>query len=69
MFAGSDLAVVLVQASKKRKDVDRRASKGRKIRYQVVDKMINFMVPKDSSNDEMVSTLFSNLFGQVSKKA
>ena len=48
---------------RKRKLVDRRASKGRKIRYTVVDKLVNFMVPEDSHTDDRVSSLFSNLFG------
>ena len=43
--------------------VDRRASKGRKIRYNVIDKLVNFMVPEDVHTDDRVASLFSNLFG------
>jgi protein AATF/BFR2 len=53
-----------VQVQKKRKAVDRRASKGRKIRYTVIDKLVNFMVPVDMHPDNSrVASLFSNLFG------
>ena len=43
--------------------MDRRASKGRKIRYNVIDKLVNFMVPEDVHTDDRVASLFSNLFG------
>jgi protein AATF/BFR2 len=52
-----------LQANKKRKEVDRRASKGRKIRYTVIDKLVNFMVPVEMQDDSRVASLFSNLFG------
>ncbi|KMZ55937.1 putative Protein BFR2 [Zostera marina] len=48
---------------KKRKMVDRRASKSRKIRYNVHDKIANFMAPKTMRVPEMASKLFENLFG------
>ena len=55
-------------ASKKKKDVDRRASKGRKIRYTEIAKLANFTFPK--SRTATTSTLqedewFRSLFGGV----
>ncbi|GAB4815144.1 hypothetical protein N2152v2_002190 [Parachlorella kessleri] len=48
---------------KQRKVVDRRASKGRKIRYHVHEKLVNFMTPVDQDAPVFASQLFSNLFG------
>jgi protein AATF/BFR2 len=50
--------------SKKRKTVDRRASKGRKIRYTVHDPLVNFMAPELMVLPPMATKLFANLFGQ-----
>lgn len=52
--------------NKKRKVVDRRASKGRKIRYNVHEKIVNFMAPVPMNLPPMAEKLFSNLFGQRS---
>jgi len=52
------------QHTKKRKVVDRRASKGRKIRYNVLEPLVNFMAPEPMELPPMTSKLFSNLFGQ-----
>lgn len=52
-----------MQGSKKRKHVDRRASKGRKLRYTVQPKLVNFMTPVDHQLPIYASQLFSNLFG------
>ncbi|KAE8038597.1 hypothetical protein FH972_011091 [Carpinus fangiana] len=49
--------------TKKRKIVDRRASKSRKIRYQVHEKIVNFMAPRPSDLPPMAPKLFENLFG------
>jgi protein AATF/BFR2 len=49
-----------------RKQVDRRASKGRKIRYTVQPKLVNFMVPRASEqqyDQHLTEELFSTLFG------
>lgn len=47
-----------------RKLVDRRASKGRKIRYTVQPKLVNFMVPRPPEHDDhLTDELFSALFG------
>lgn len=51
--------------NKIKKVVDTRASKGRKIRYAVHNKMVNFMARNDPSewSNEAKSELFSSLFG------
>lgn len=49
--------------TKKRKIVDRRASKSRKIRYNIHEKIVNFMAPHPPVNlPEMTPKLFENLF-------
>eukprot|EP00262_Sarcandra_glabra_P016415 TRINITY_DN5338_c0_g1_i2.p1 TRINITY_DN5338_c0_g1~~TRINITY_DN5338_c0_g1_i2.p1 ORF type:complete len:378 (-),score=91.24 TRINITY_DN5338_c0_g1_i2:60-1193(-) len=53
---------------KKRKLVDRRASKSRKIRYQVHDKIVNFMAPEPMNIPPMAPKLFENLFGLRNQK-
>ncbi|KAJ7551786.1 hypothetical protein O6H91_06G028400 [Diphasiastrum complanatum] len=52
--------------NKKRKAVDRRASKGRKIRYNVFEPLVNFMAPEPMVLHPVAMKLFSNLFGHVS---
>ncbi|KAK4753110.1 hypothetical protein SAY87_021908 [Trapa incisa] len=49
--------------NKKRKAVDRRASKSRKIRYNVHEKIVNFMAPQPMNIPPMAPKLFENLFG------
>ncbi|KAJ3683301.1 hypothetical protein LUZ60_013528 [Juncus effusus] len=49
---------------KKRKIVDRRASKSRKIRYNVHEKIVNFMAPVPMNLPAMAPMLFENLFGR-----
>uniref|UniRef100_A0ACD5U7F2 Uncharacterized protein n=1 Tax=Avena sativa TaxID=4498 RepID=A0ACD5U7F2_AVESA len=53
---------------KKRKLVDRRASKCRKIRYNVHEKLANFMAPVPMTVPPMASKLFENLFGMGNQK-
>ncbi|KAF5186927.1 rRNA processing protein-like protein [Thalictrum thalictroides] len=48
--------------TKKRNIVGRRASKSRKIRYHVHEKIANFMVPKPMKLPDMAPVLFENLF-------
>merc|ERR1719310_237032 len=51
--------------SKLKKKVDTRASKGRKVRYDVHTKLVNFMAPvrlSDPMNDAARQELFSSLF-------
>ena len=51
--------------SKMKRKVEVRASKGRKIRYNVHNKLVNFMPPRDESvlTDEAKTELFNSLFG------
>lgn len=55
--------------SKMKKRVETRTSKGRKIRYNVHNKLVNFMAPKDESEwtDEAKTELFNSLFGISNK--
>lgn len=57
------------QGPKRRKNVDRRASKGRKLRYHVQEKLVNFMTPAESigSAPTLAVQLFNNLFGSSLK--
>ncbi|KAL6514922.1 hypothetical protein OROGR_020501 [Orobanche gracilis] len=54
--------------TKKRKIVDRHASKSRKIRYNVHEKIVNFMAPRPIDLPPMASKLFENLFGLKTQK-
>uniref|UniRef100_A0ACD6AKY0 Uncharacterized protein n=1 Tax=Avena sativa TaxID=4498 RepID=A0ACD6AKY0_AVESA len=54
---------------KKRKLVDRRASKSRKIRYNVHKKLANFMALVPMTVPPMASKLFENLFGMGNQTA
>ena len=48
-----------------KKDIDRRASKNRKIRYVVHDKILNFLPPRDNLQlFDGRSAILGNLFGQ-----
>ncbi|XP_022154295.1 putative uncharacterized protein DDB_G0270496 [Momordica charantia] len=49
--------------TKKRKIVDRRASKSRKIRYNIHEKIVNFMPPLPLDLHEATPKLISNIFG------
>ncbi|KAK4242797.1 hypothetical protein C8A03DRAFT_11035 [Achaetomium macrosporum] len=55
-----------LKETKTRKHVDRRASKGRKLRYTVHEKLQNFMAPEDrrSWEEPAIDRLFGTLFGQ-----
>nr|CAH7738364.1 unnamed protein product [Callosobruchus chinensis] len=52
--------------SKMKRKVDTRASKGRKIRYAIHSKLVNFMAPIDENlwTDEAKTELYSSLFGK-----
>ncbi|CAK7347718.1 unnamed protein product [Dovyalis caffra] len=54
--------------TKKRKIVDRRASKSRKIRYNVHERIVNFMAPRPMNIPPMAPKLFENLFGLKTQK-
>jgi len=60
----------LQQKNKKKKVVDTKASKGRKIRYHVHEKIQNFMVPIEMGtwHEEMTNELFKSLFGRNTTK-
>ncbi len=50
---------------KRRKQVDRRASKGRKLRYHVHEKLVNFVAPRQPAVEPaFAAQLFANLFGR-----
>uniref|UniRef100_G1T7E3 Apoptosis antagonizing transcription factor n=1 Tax=Oryctolagus cuniculus TaxID=9986 RepID=G1T7E3_RABIT len=53
--------------SKIHKKVDRKASKGRKLRFHVLSKLLSFMAPIDSTtmNDDARTELYRSLFGQL----
>jgi protein AATF/BFR2 len=55
-----------IKEAKTRNQVDRRASKGRKLRFTVHEKLQNFMALEDrrSWEDEAIDRLFGTLFGQ-----
>ena len=55
------------QGPKRRKATDRRASKGRKLRYHVHEKLVNFMTPSEAVGTApgLASQLFSSLFGRA----
>ncbi|KAK4199771.1 apoptosis antagonizing transcription factor-domain-containing protein [Triangularia verruculosa] len=55
-----------LKEAKVRKQVDRKASKGRKLRYTVHEKLQNFMAPEDRRGWEepAIDRLFGALFGQ-----
>ena len=57
-----------LQGKKKRKQVDRRASKGRKLRYHIQDKLVNFMAPVEPAGHEIAAQLFGSLFGGVPQR-
>ncbi|XP_075417569.1 protein AATF [Tenrec ecaudatus] len=53
--------------SKIHKKVDRKASKGRKLRYHVLSKLLSFMAPIDHTtmNDDARTELYRSLFGRL----
>ncbi|KAK2441644.1 hypothetical protein P8452_20385 [Trifolium repens] len=55
--------------TKKRKIVDRRASKSRKIRYNVHEKIVNFMAPQPANIPPMAPMLFEDLFGLKTQRS
>nr|XP_014436838.1 protein AATF [Pelodiscus sinensis] len=55
--------------NKIQKKVDRKASKGRKIRYHVHSKLVSFMAPIDhcTMNDDARTELYRSLFGKITR--
>jgi protein AATF/BFR2 len=71
LIVDSNLKVLAsLQAKRFKKIVDTRASKGRKVRYQVHPKLENFMTsePRGSWHDEMTQELYSSIFGENGSK-
>lgn len=62
--------MVPVRSQKIKKKVDTKASKGRKLRYTVHEKLQNFMVPipRATWHDEQIDEFFVSLLGAVEKK-
>ncbi|XP_027629973.1 protein AATF [Tupaia chinensis] len=56
--------------SKIHKKVDRKASKGRKLRFHVLSKLLSFMAPIDQTtmNDDARTELYRSLFGQLNPR-
>ncbi|KAI9275507.1 apoptosis antagonizing transcription factor-domain-containing protein [Phascolomyces articulosus] len=54
------------ESKKKKRAVDRKASKGRKLRFDIHEKLQNFMapIPAGTWHDEMTEELYSSLLGQ-----
>ena len=63
---GRPMQWTAVKEAKTRKNVDTKASKGRKIRFTVHEKLQNFMAPEDRTSWEQSATdrLFGTLLGQ-----
>nr|POF14902.1 protein bfr2 [Quercus suber] len=61
-----DLSFQLRREAKTKKNVDVKASKGRKLKYTVHEKLQNYMAPEDrcSWGQRQTDELFSSLFGQ-----
>eukprot|EP00873_Tetraselmis_striata_P040096 jgi/Tetstr1/460360/TSEL_005659.t1 len=53
-------------SSKRKNQVDRRASKGRKLRYDAHEKLVNFMTPAEHCVPGFPPSVFSNMFGMRS---
>eukprot|EP01023_Acetabularia_acetabulum_P038655 TRINITY_DN37028_c0_g1_i2.p1 TRINITY_DN37028_c0_g1~~TRINITY_DN37028_c0_g1_i2.p1 ORF type:complete len:220 (-),score=30.81 TRINITY_DN37028_c0_g1_i2:204-863(-) len=53
----------LQKRKKKSRNVDRKASKGRKLRYTVHEKLVNFLLPEEQEVPQFANQLFKNLFG------
>lgn len=64
--ADNVLGWTAVKEVKARKNVDTKASKGRKMRYNVHEKLQNYMAPEDrgSWEEEAVERFFGTLLGQ-----
>ncbi|KAK4508090.1 hypothetical protein PRZ48_001828 [Zasmidium cellare] len=61
-----DIGFQMRREAKTKRNVDTKASKGRKLRYTVHEKLQNFMVPEDRTSwgERQADDLFGSLFGQ-----
>lgn len=68
---GGTSRVERTSKNSKKKEVDRRASKGRKIRYKEIPKLVNFTFPLSRSNNSNLhqDEWFQSLFGGVATKS
>ncbi|KAJ2847732.1 rRNA-processing protein bfr2 [Coemansia brasiliensis] len=68
---GTRWAAVNQRPQSKKRNVDTKASKGRRIRYHVMEKLQNFMppIPTGTWHEDMVNELFSSLLGQKVPKS
>jgi len=66
MTSATSLNALRREAKTHRPDVDVKASKGRKMRYSVLEKLQNFMVPDDRTSwpEKQVTELFGGLLGR-----
>jgi protein AATF/BFR2 len=64
--AGKTMQWAAINEAKTRKNVDTKASKGRKMRYTVHEKLQNFMAPEDRGRWEpdAIDRFFGTLLGQ-----
>ena len=60
--AAAGLAAHAARPKKRRKAVDRRASKGRKLRYHVQQPLVNFVAPVEMEVPAWAEKLFQRLF-------
>jgi len=60
--AAAGLAAAVSKPAKRRKVVDRRASKGRKLRYHVQQKLVNFCAPVELEVPQWAEKIFGQLF-------
>ncbi|KAF9078172.1 apoptosis-antagonizing transcription factor [Rhodocollybia butyracea] len=70
--SGANDWMAIQKQRKAKKKVDTKASKGRKLRYDVHEKLQNFMVPihvKGSWHEEQIDELFSSLLGKGFEEA
>lgn len=64
---GADDWIIIQKQKKAKKKVDTRASKGRKLRYEIHEKLQNFMVPvpiQGGWHEEQIDELFASLLGK-----
>jgi len=57
-----DLSMMYVYVGKAGRVVDTKASKGRKLRFDIQPKLVNFMFPVPDSQPSFAASLFENLF-------
>lgn len=61
----ADAGVARPALKRRKRDVDRRASKGRKVSYELHPKLQNFMFPTPVAEPVALHELFANVFGSA----